>query len=85
VDQCCKEKAECEQSVKDLRELAKVEGIGYCIDARTMVHIGDTNKTSELEHEHLVECLRCARIGQYIANMPNPATPQKRVSMSLAG
>ena len=84
VDQCCKEKAGCSEAVKELRDLAKLPGVGYCIDPRTLISIGDTNKTSELEHDHLVECHRCARIGQYIANMPNPAAPQKRVSMSLA-
>jgi hypothetical protein len=85
VAQCCKEKDDCKKSVKDLRELAKIPGAGYCIDSRTLINIGDTHKTSDEESDHLMECHRCARLGQYIANMPNPAAAQKRVRMGLAG
>jgi len=85
VNKCCKEGAGCSEAVKDLRELAKIPGAGYCIDSRTLIDIGDTHKTSDEESEHLMDCHRCARLGQYIANMPNPAAPRKRVHMGLAG
>jgi len=85
VSQCCKEGAGCSQAVKDLRKLAEAPPTSLCIDSRTLIEIGDASKISDLESDHLVECHRCARIGQYIAHMPNPASPQKHVSMSLAG
>jgi hypothetical protein len=84
VDRCCKEGAGCRESVKELRDLATLPSVGVCLDSSTLVEIGDTNKVSDLESDHLVDCHRCARIGQYIANMPNPATPQKRTHMGLA-
>ena len=84
VSKCCKEGAGCSEAVKDLRKLAKLDATGICIDSRTLVEIGDSNRTSDLENDHLVDCHRCARIGQYIANMPNPATEQKRILMGLA-
>jgi hypothetical protein len=84
VSKCCKEKADCKQSVNDLRELAKIQPAGICIDSRTLIDIGDTHKTSDEESDHLMECHRCARLGQYIANMPNPAAIQRHVPMSLA-
>lgn len=84
VDQCGNKDPACKEFVKNLRELAKIPGTGFCIDPRSLIHIGDTNKTSDMEREHLLACHRCARIGQYIAHMPNPATPQKYVSLSLA-
>ena len=85
VSQCCKEGAGCSEAVKDLRKLAETPHTALCVDSRTLIEIGDTNKVSDLESDHLVECHRCARIGQYIAHMPNPANPRRHVSMSLAG
>ena len=84
VNKCCKEGAGCGEAVKDLRKLANLDATGICIDSRTLVEIGDSNRTSDLENDHLVDCHRCARIGQYIANMPYPATEQKRVMIGLA-
>jgi len=85
VSQCCKEGAGCSEAVRDLRILAKVPATSLCIDSRILIEIGDSNRTSDLESDHLMECHRCARIGQYIAHMPNPESPQKRVYMGLAG
>lgn len=84
VDRCCKEGAGCRKAVKELQDLAELPAVGVCLDSRTLVEIGDTNSVSDLESSHLVDCHRCARIGQYISNMPNPATPQKRTHMGLA-
>ena len=85
VSKCLKEKAGCEQAVRDLQELMKIPAVGHCIDSRTLIHIGDTNKVNDMEQDHLMECHRCARIGQYIAHMPNPASQQSRNPLSAAG
>ena len=85
VAKCVREKSGCEQAIRDLRELAKLQSVGHCIDPRTLINIGDPNKASDMEQDHLVECHRCARLGQYIANMPNPAAPQRMAPLSAAG
>jgi hypothetical protein len=41
-----------------------------CIDTATLVEIGHSNKCSREESDHLVTCMRCAKIGQYISTMP---------------
>lgn len=82
VSKCCQEKAGCAEAIRELQEIAKLPAAGHCIDARTLINIGDTNKVSDMEQDHLMECHRCARVGQYIANMPNPATPQVKASLA---
>ncbi len=65
-------KDECKECLKDigsLRELAAEEPSMYCIDAATLVEIGHSNKSTSKENGHLVSCMRCARIGQYISTM----------------
>lgn len=84
VNKCCQEGAGCAEAMKELQEIAKIPAVGHCIDTRTLINIGDTNKVSDMEQDHLMECHRCARLGQHIANMPNPASPQAKTTMGLA-
>ena len=76
INKCQKSNPECAEAVQALRELAKVPSTILCLDDLTLIRAGDTNKVSREENEHLMGCHRCARIGQYISNMPNPESDQ---------
>lgn len=60
---------ECLEDIKSLRELAHEEPSMHCIDMAALVEIGHSNKSTPKENGHLVSCMRCARIGQYISTM----------------
>jgi hypothetical protein len=61
---------ECLDNIDALRILSEEESSMLCIDTATLVEIGHSNKCSREESDHLVECMRCAKIGQYISAMP---------------
>ncbi len=60
---------ECLEDIKSLRELAREEPSIQCIDMEILVEIGHSNKSTPRENNHLVNCMRCAQIGQYISAM----------------
>jgi hypothetical protein len=81
----CRDKfADCNQSFEELERLASVPATSLCLDPVTLIRAGDTNKVSDLQHDHLMACNRCARIGQFIANMPYPEQEQEPKSMSMS-
>jgi len=70
---------ECLDDIEALRTLASSEEPTlYCIEAATLVELGHSNKCTREQSDHLVSCMRCARIGQYIANMPAKAKHEVR-------
>jgi hypothetical protein len=84
VTKCRKQLSECEEHVHELEKLGELPGSLYCLDTLELIHAGDTNRVSEMDHQHLMECQRCARIGQYIANMPHPENERKLRPLSLS-
>ena len=84
VTKCRSELAECSQSLEDLAKLASVPATPLCLDPESLIRTGDTNKVTRTEQDHFVECLRCARIGQFIANMPFPKEEPVRRPMSAS-
>lgn len=84
VTKCRKQLTDCEEHVRELEKLGEIPATLYCLDALDLIRAGDTNKVSEVDHGHLVACDRCARIGQYIANMPHPEAEQNFRPLSLS-
>jgi hypothetical protein len=84
VTKCRKQLAECNQDVEDLEKLASVPATSFCLDSETLIRAGDTHKVSDLEHDHFMACNRCARIGQFIANMPFPKQEREHKSMGMS-
>lgn len=82
VTKCRKQLAKCSQSLTDLADLASVPATSFCLDSETLIRAGDTHKVSDMEHDHFMACSRCARIGQFIANMPFPSEEREHKSMS---
>ncbi len=60
---------ECLKDIEDLRALATEAPGMFCIDAASLVEIGHSNQRTREENEHLVGCMRCARIGQHVSAM----------------
>lgn len=84
VEQCIKQGCGCGQEIENLRKLAKLpKAAPFCGDDTTLIKIADSNRMSAFDEDHLLSCERCARIGQYIASMPNPGTPAEVKSMEL--
>jgi hypothetical protein len=84
VDQCIKQGCGCGQEIKNLRMLADLPHSVFCVDNMKLIDIADKNKMSRPDEDHLVSCERCAKIGQYIASMPNPSVTSEMKSR-LAG
>lgn len=85
VEKCIKQGCGCKQEIENLRKLAELPRAQFCWgDDANLIKIADSNKMSQAEQGHLLSCERCARLGQYIANMPNPATPAEARPMELA-
>lgn len=84
VEQCIKQGCGCGQEIRNIRQLADLPRSQFCMtEDANLIKIADSNKMSTSEQGHLMACERCARIGQYIANMANPATPSETKSMEL--
>lgn len=84
VTKCRNKFADCNQSFEELERLASVPATSLCLDPETLIHAGDTNKVTDLQHDHLMACNRCARIGQFIANMPFPKQEREHKSMAMS-
>lgn len=83
VNKCQSQSEACAEAVRDLRRLAEVPATPLCMDPLALIEAGDTNKLSAHDQEHLMECYRCARIGQYISTMPFPRSrEQEPLSLS---
>ena len=61
---------DCLQDIAALRALAARAPTVFCIEAATLVEIGQSNRRTREEGDHLMSCMRCAKIGQYISTMP---------------
>jgi len=83
VEQCIKQGCGCAEEIAKLRKLAALPKAMFCGDDVSLIKIADSNKMSAFDEDHLLSCERCARIGQYIASMPNPGTPAEVKSMEL--
>jgi hypothetical protein len=84
VEQCIKQGCGCAEEIRSIRQLADLPRSQFCMtEDVNLIKIADSNKMSTSEQGHLLACERCARIGQYIANMPNPAMPSEAKSMEL--
>jgi hypothetical protein len=83
VTKCQKQNSDCEEHVHELTRLGATPATQFCMDTVELIHSGDTNKVSEVYHQHLMACQRCARIGQYIASMPYPEAEQVHRPLSL--
>jgi hypothetical protein len=84
VDKCIKQGCGCEKEILNLRKLSELPRAQFCMtEDANLIKIADSNKMSTSEQGHLLACERCARIGQYIANMANPATPVDVAPMEL--
>ena len=70
VRKCGVESVACAGALKELTELAKLPSSYLCIDAHALIEAADTNRYID-GRDHMMGCTRCARIGQYIANMPS--------------
>ena len=68
--------------VKNLQALAGLPTTPSCVGDAELIQIADENKMSRVAQDHILSCARCARIGQYIANMDNPSSFEVK---SLAG
>jgi hypothetical protein len=68
----------CDEDMAALRALADKAPSVFCIEMAALVEMGHSNKCSREESDHLVECMRCARIGQYVANMPSEGKVEVR-------
>jgi hypothetical protein len=85
VEKCIKQGCGCEEEIRNLRKLAELPRSQFCMgDDATLIKIADSNRMSQFEQGHLMACERCARLGQYIANMANPATTVEVKPMELA-
>jgi hypothetical protein len=73
VDKCIKEGCGCAGEIENLRALADLPKTMLCLDEASLIEIGDQNKRNMSDEGHIFSCHRCARIGQYIANMPFPS------------
>lgn len=87
VDQCIKQGCGCEREIQNIRALATQPKTMSCGDDLALILVADQNKmpTRDLDLAHLFSCERCARIGQYIANMKYPAATSSTIPLSLAG
>jgi len=85
VEKCIKQGCGCEKEIHNLRKLAELPRSQLCMgEDETLIKIADSNRMSQFEQGHLMACERCARIGQYIANMANPGVPVEAKPMELA-
>jgi hypothetical protein len=85
VEKCIKQGCGCEEEIRSLRKLAELPRSQFCMgDDDALVKIADSNKMSTSEQGHLMACERCARLGQYIANMAHPGTPAEAKPMEMA-
>jgi len=82
VDKCQHQSAKCAEAVVQLRELASVPATYECMEPMSLIEAGDTHKVSSRDQDHLMECNRCARIGQYISTMPFPSSKRDPISLS---
>lgn len=73
VDQCIKQGCGCDKEIQNIRSLAWPK-TPSCGDDLALILVADRNKmpTRDLDEAHLLSCARCAKVGQYIANMANP-------------
>lgn len=86
VAKCIQEGCGCGHEIDNLRKLSELPSAApFCGGDKTLIEIADSNKMSTFDEDHLLSCQRCARIGQYIANMANPGTPSEVKSMLRAG
>lgn len=85
VAKCIQEGCGCGQEIENLKKLSDLPRTMFCGDDKTLIEIADSNKMSTFDQDHLLSCARCARIGQYIANMANPGVPSEAKSMLRAG
>jgi len=83
VERCIKEGCGCSEEISNIRVLADLPKTPFCVDDAALIVIADKNKMSMSDEDHILSCQRCARIGQYIANMPYPATPMQTTSLAL--
>jgi hypothetical protein len=85
VEKCIKEGCGCAEEIKNIRALSSLPRTHSCVEDAALIVIADKNKMSMSDEDHILSCGRCARIGQYIASMPFPATPAQTRSLALAG
>lgn len=83
VDQCIKQGCGCEKEISAIRALAAPR-TDLCGSDLTLINVADKNQTNLVDEAHLYSCERCARLGQYIANMDAPSAYQAR-PLSLVG
>ena len=62
---------ECLDNIESLRLLSEEQPSMVCIETAALVEIGHSNKCSREESDHLMSCMRCAKIGQFISAMPS--------------
>ena len=64
---------DCVSNIESLRLLSEEQPSVFCIETAALVEIGHSGKCSREESDHLVGCMRCAKIGQFISAMPSAA------------
>jgi hypothetical protein len=83
VEKCIKEGCGCAEEIRNIRALSSLPRTPFCVEDAALIVIADKNKMSMVDEDHILSCERCAKIGQYIANMPFPATPAQTKSLAL--
>jgi hypothetical protein len=83
VEKCIKEGCGCAEEIKNIRALSSLPRTPFCVEDAAIIVIADQNKMSRFDEDHILSCERCAKIGQYIANMPFPAFTVQMKSLAL--
>jgi len=73
------------RDIRSLQALAELPIGPMCMSYPALIHSGDTNTFSDMERDHLIECPRCSRIGQFVSLMDHPSEARHREARSLAG
>lgn len=75
--------AKTAEVLRNLQGLADSMPVGpACMSDLALIHSGNTNTFSDLERDHLMQCVRCSRIGQFIANMEEPVAKDRPALMT---
>jgi len=72
----------CKQVTKDLQKLAQAPVTPFCMDPVALIEAGDSHRLSMSDQDHLIDCHRCASIGQYVSAMPSSKREAQSFSLS---
>lgn len=74
----------CQEAFVDLYQAGNTVPGVECLPVAELIEIADTGRMTRPQQDHLYECLRCAKIGQVIANMPSPKSDADPTPLSVS-